>query len=43
MLAGRSVEDRGRFRFSGCSGSVSRFTAEEDGRVTAAFVNQCIV
>ena len=42
MLSGQSVEDRGCFRFNGSSGSVSRFTAEDSGRVTAAFVNQSI-
>ena len=39
MLSGRSVEDRGRFRFNGSSGSLSRFTVEDGGRITAAFVN----
>ena len=42
MLLGQSVEDRGRFRFNGSSGSLSRFTVEEDGRVTASFVNHTI-
>ena len=42
MLSGQSVEDRGRFRFNGSSGSVSRYTAEGSGRVTAAFVNRCV-
>lgn len=42
MLSGQSVEDRGRFRFSGSSGSVSCFTAEDSGRVTAVFVNHSI-
>ncbi len=39
MLAGQSVIDRGRFRFSGSSGSVSRYTMENSGRVTADFIN----
>ncbi|MBR3739089.1 MAG: histidine phosphatase family protein [Clostridia bacterium] len=39
MLCGQSVEDRGRFRFSGAGGSLSRFTAEDGGKVTAVFVN----
>ena len=43
MLAGQRVEDRGRFRFSGSSGSVSRFTVENSGRVTAAFVNRNVL
>ena len=43
MLTGQSVEDCGRFRFNGCSGSVSRFTVEDSGKVTAEFVNQSIV
>ena len=42
MLAHQSVEDRGFFRFSGTGGSLSRFTVEESGKVTAAFVNQII-
>ena len=42
MLSGQSVEDRGHFRFNGSSGSLSRFTAEESGRVTATFVNHAI-
>ena len=42
MLSGQSVEDRGRFRFSGNSGSLSRFTQEDSGRITASFVNRCI-
>ncbi len=42
MLAGHSVEDRGRFRFNGSSGSVSRFTVEDSGRVTASFVNRSV-
>ncbi|MBR4502061.1 MAG: histidine phosphatase family protein [Clostridia bacterium] len=39
MLAGQSVEDRGRFRYNGSSGSVSRYTVDDGGRVTAVFVN----
>ena len=42
MLAGQSVEDRGRFRFNGSSGSVSRFTVEDGGRITASFVNRVV-
>ena len=43
MLTGQSVEDRGRFRFNGCSGSVSRFTVEDSGKVSAAFINQSVI
>jgi probable phosphoglycerate mutase len=43
MLLGQAVEDRGRFRFNGSSGSVSRFTVEDSGRVTAQFVNRSVV
>ena len=39
MLAGQSVEDRGRFRCSGSSGSISRYTVEDSGKVTASFIN----
>ena len=42
MLAGQSVEDRGGFRFNGAGGSLSRFTVDDSGRVTAAFVNHWI-
>ena len=42
MLTGQCVEDRGRFRFSGHSGAVSRFTVGEDGMVTALYVNRTI-
>ena len=42
MLAGQTVEDRGRFRCNGSSGSLSRFTVEDSGRVTAAFINRQI-
>ncbi|MCR5566546.1 MAG: phosphoglycerate mutase family protein [Clostridiales bacterium] len=42
MLSGQSVEDRGRFRFNGRSGSLSRFTVEDSGRVTADYVNHFI-
>ena len=42
MLSGHSVEDRRHFRFNGSSGSLSRFTVEESGRVTATFVNHAI-
>ena len=42
MLSGQSVEDRGRFRFSGSSGSLSRYTVDGSGRVTAEFVNHRI-
>ena len=42
MLAGQSVGDRGRFRFSGSSGSVSRFILEDSGKVTARYVNRTI-
>ena len=43
MLSAHSLEDRGCFRFNGSSGSLSRFTVEESGRVTAAFVNHTIL
>ena len=39
MLSGQSVEDRGRFRCSGSSGSLSRYTVEDSGKVTAAYIN----
>lgn len=42
MLTGQAVEDRGRFRFNGRSGSLSRFTMEASGRVTADYVNHFI-
>ena len=42
MLAGQSVEDRGKFRFNGNSGSVSRFSVGDDGRVTALYVNRSV-
>jgi broad specificity phosphatase PhoE len=42
MLAGQSMEDRSRFRFSGSSGSLSRFVVEESGRITARFINHSI-
>ena len=42
MLAGMSMEDRGRFRFSGSSGSLSRFVVEDSGRITARFINHSI-
>ena len=40
MLAGQGVAVRGRFRFNGASGSVSRFFIADDGRVTAVYVNR---
>ena len=39
MMAGQSVEDRGRFRFNGSGGSISRYTVEDSGRVTAMYLN----
>ena len=42
MLAGQQAEDRGRFRFRGKSGSVSKFTVGDDGQVTAVYVNRTI-
>ena len=39
MMTGQSVEDRGRFRFNGSSGSISRYTVEDSGRVTAMYLN----
>ena len=39
MMAGQSVEDRGRFRLNGSSGSISRYTVEDSGRVTAMYLN----
>ena len=43
MLAGQTAADRGRFRFNGNSGSVSRFGIAEDGRVTAYYINRCVI
>ena len=43
MLAGQSVADRGHFRFNGSSGSVSRFSISANGRVTASYVNRCVL
>ena len=43
MLTGQSVTDRGHFRFNGSSGSVSRFSVADDGRVTAHYVNRCVI
>ena len=42
MLAGQRAEDRGRFRFRGRSGSVSKFTVGDDGQITAVYVNRVI-
>lgn len=42
MLLGQSVEDRGRFRTNGAGGSLSRFTVDDTGRVTAAWINHFI-
>ena len=42
MLLGQTVEDRGRFRTNGSSGSLSRFTADDTGRMTAAWVNHWV-
>ena len=42
MLAGQAVADRGRFRCSGSSGSLSRFIVEDSGKVTARFINHSI-
>ena len=39
MMAGQSVEDRGRFRLNGSSSSISRYTVEDSGRVTAMYLN----
>lgn len=39
MMAGQSVEDRGRFRLNGSSGSISRYTVEDSGRVTTMYLN----
>jgi len=39
MLCGQSLEDRGRFRCNGSSGSLSRFAVEDSGRITALFIN----
>ena len=43
MLSSQSVEDRGRFRFNGSSGSLSRFMVEESGLIIAAYVNHRII
>ena len=42
MLSGHSVEDRGHFRYKGRGGSLSCYKVEEDGRITAEFVNHRI-
>ena len=42
IQARQTAEDRSRFRFSGSSGSVSRFVVEDSGRITARFVNHSI-
>ena len=42
MLLGQAVEDRGHFRTNGSSGSVSRFTADDTGRVTAVWINHWV-
>lgn len=42
MLMGQTVDGRGRFRFSGTSGSISKFTVEPDGRVIARYINHTI-
>ena len=39
MLMGFDFEDLMKARFSGRSGSVSKFTVEDDGRVTANYIN----
>lgn len=39
MLMGFEFEDLQRARFSGRSGSISRFTVDPDGRVTANYIN----
>ncbi len=39
MMIGQSVEDRGRFRLNGSSGSISRYTVEDSGRITALYLN----
>lgn len=40
MFMGRKVEDRGRFRMSGRSGSVSKFSINDDGSVWSEYVNR---
>ena len=39
MLMGFDFEDLRKARFNGRSGSISKFTIDADGRVTADFVN----
>ena len=40
MLMGFEFEDLRRARFNGRSGSISRFTIDAEGRVTAEFINR---
>ena len=42
MLMGYSLEDIERFRFRGRSGSVSKFTVEDSGKVVADLINMRI-
>lgn len=42
MLLGHTVYDRSRFRFSGRSGSISKFTIDPGGRVTGEYINMRI-
>ena len=42
MLMGFEFEDLRRARFNGNSGSVSKFTVDQDGRVTAHYINAMI-
>lgn len=40
MLMGYTLEDLGKFRFSGVGGSVSKFIIEPNGKVIACYINQ---
>lgn len=42
MLMGFEFEDLKKARFSGRSGSISRFEINDEGRVTAAYINRRI-
>ena len=42
MLLGMTLEDRGRVRFRGKAGSVSRFGINKDGSVTVYYLNRTV-
>ena len=43
MLMGYSLEDIEKFRFSGRSGSISKFTIEDSGKVVANYINTRVI